>query len=156
MPSVPEHRPNRAGTQRAVRTTVLYALAVLVLTVVLTVLDLASSEASHPAVQQGLELFLVLAVLLVAGSSIFALSPAPRSVEVRPEEVVVVGRWGGRRVLGPPAELSPKVVKHYPQGFLSSEPVDMVEVSDLRGRRRVYQVQSGLFDPDPTAHTGAR
>jgi hypothetical protein len=113
---------NRAGTQRAVRTTLLYMGAVIVLTGVLTALDLSSAEASRPAVQQGLELFLGIAV--------------------------VVGRWGRRRAFGPLSELRPQVLKHFAGGVLSSRSVDMVEVSDRAGHRHTYQVESGLFDPE--------
>jgi hypothetical protein len=139
---------NRAGTQRAVRTTLLYMGAVIVLTGVLTALDLSSAEASRPAVQQGLELFLGIAVLLVLGSAAFALTPAPRHLEIAPDEVVVVGRWGRRRAFGPLSELRPQVLKHFAGGVLSSRSVDMVEVSDRAGHRHTYQVESGLFDPE--------
>jgi len=141
-------RVNHAGTQRAVRTTVLYVAVVLVLTAVLTALDLTSAEATRPGVVQGLALFLGVAVLLVVGSAIFALSPAPRYLEVGRDEVVVVGRWGTRRPLRALGALDPRVLKHFPDGFLSTRSVDMVEVSDREGRRRVYQVESGLFDPE--------
>ena len=121
---------------------------VLLLTAILTALDLSSSDASHPGVQEGLALFLGVAVLLIVGSAIFALSPAPRYVDVTDTTVVVVGRWGTRRTYGPLSALSPRVLKHFPDGMLSSRSVDMVEVGDPHGRRRVYQVESGLFDPE--------
>jgi hypothetical protein len=140
---------NRAGTQRAVRVAVLYVVAVLALTAILTALDLNSSEASRPAVQQGLELFLGVAFALIVGSVLFTFYPAPRSVEVVGGEATVVGRWGRRHELGPIDGLVPKVVRHFPAGPLSTRPVDMVEVRDGRGRKRVYQVESGLFDPEP-------
>ncbi|MGA8664508.1 MAG: hypothetical protein WB809_05525 [Thermoplasmata archaeon] len=141
-------RPNRAGTQRAVRTTIVYVTVVLALTLVLTALDLASAEASHPGVEQGLELFLAVAALLIIGSAIFALSPAPRYVEVGEQEVVVIGRWGTRRTFGPLSGLAPRVVKHFPDGVLSTRAVDLVEITDQLGRRRAYEVESGLFDPE--------
>jgi len=131
-----------------VRTTILYLAVVLILTVLLTALDLASVDASHPGVQQGLELFLGVAALLIVGSAIFALSPTPRYVEVGEDTVVVVGRWGTRRTFGPLADLAPRVLKHFPDGLLSSRSVDLVEVGDRSGHRRTYQVESGLFDPE--------
>jgi hypothetical protein len=146
-----DRRENRAGTQRAVRTTVLYVVAVLALTLMLTALDLSSSEGGRPAVLQGLELFLLIAALLIVGSSVFALSPAPRYLEVGADRIVVVGRWGGRRELGPFDSLAPRVRKHLPAGFLSSDAVDMVEVTDAAGRRHTYQVDVGFFDPRPPA-----
>jgi hypothetical protein len=141
-----ERRWNRSGTQRAVRTTLLYIVAVLLLTGVLTALDLSSAEANRPAVQQGLELFLGIAAALLVGSAVFALSPAPRYIEIAPDRVVVVGRWGGRRVFAPLPTLAPRVVKHFSEGILSSLAVDMVEIVDRKSRRRTYQVESGLFD----------
>jgi len=144
----PGRRRNLAGTQRAVRTAIVYAGMVLLVTAFFSALELASSNASHPGEQQALELFLGVAVVLLVGSTVFALSPAPRSLEVGEGKVVVVGPWGTRRTFGPLSSLAPRVLKHFPDGLLSSRSVDMVEVADVRGRRHVYQVESGLFDPD--------
>jgi len=140
-----DHRANRAGTQRAFRFALLYLFALLVLDVVLVALDLSSAEAGRPGVQSGLQLFIGIAVLLAVGSVVFALSPAPRYVDVRTDGVVVQGRWGQRTWFPPVDQLETKVLRHYSAGFLSSEPVDLVQVTDRTGRRKTYQVETGLF-----------
>jgi hypothetical protein len=151
-----ERRPNVAGTQRAFRFAVLYVFVLALLDAILVALDLSSAEAGRPGVQDGLQLFLGIAIVLAVGSVLFALSPAPRWVEVRTDGVVVGGRWGQRVLLPPLEKLTPKIARHYPAGFLSSAPVDMVEVYDLRGRRHTYQVQAGLLGPAPSNAAPAR
>jgi hypothetical protein len=146
-----DHRPNTAGTQRAFRFAVVYVVALLILDLILVALDLTSSEASSPGLQGDLRLFLAIAALLAVGSVIFALSPAPRFVDVRTGGVVVVGRWGGRAGFPPLGQIRPQVLRHYPGGFLSSKPVDMVRLVDQSGRQHTYQVESGLFANDSDA-----
>jgi hypothetical protein len=140
-----EHRMNEAGTQRAFRFAFLYLTALVILDVLLVSLDLSSAEAGRPGVQSGLQLFIGIAVLLAVGSVVFALSPAPRFVDIRADGVIVVGRWGQRTWLAPVGQLAPKVLRHYPAGILSSHAVDLVEVADRTGRRRTFQVEAGLF-----------
>lgn len=144
-----EHRPNEAGTQRALRFALLYVFALLVLDVILVALDLSSAEAGRPGVEGGLQLFIGIAVLLAVGSVIFALSPAPRYIDLRTDGVVVVGRWGRRDWLPPLGQLDAKIVRHYPAGVLSSAAVDVVRIVDRNGRRRTYQVEAGLFAARP-------
>jgi hypothetical protein len=143
----PERRLNRGGTQRAFRFALLYVLALVVVDVVLVALDLDSPEAGRAAVEAGLELFLGVAVVLAVGSIVYALTPAPRLVEVGDDRVVVVGRWGHRRSFPPLSRIDSRVVRRYPEGFLSRQPVELVQVTDRRGRRRTYQVEAGLLDP---------
>jgi len=142
-----DHRPNGAGTQRAFRFALLYLFVLLILDLVLVTLDLTSSEASSPGLQGDLHLFLAIAVLLAVGSVVFALSPAPRFVDLRPTEVVVVGRWGTRVTFPPVDRLDSRLLRHYPAGWLSSHPVDLVSVADAVGRRHTYQIESGLLAP---------
>ena len=140
-----DHRPNGAGTQRAFRFALLYLAVLVVLDLVLVGLDLSSSEAGRPGVQGDLQLFIGIAILLAVGSVIFALSPAPQYVDLRTDGVVVVGRWGQKVWFPPVGELDAKVLRHYSAGVLSSNPVDVVQVVDRNGRRRTYQVETGLF-----------
>jgi hypothetical protein len=144
-----DHRPNVAGTQRAFRFAVLYLIVLLALDLILVALDLTSSEASRPGLQGDLRLFLAIAGVLAVGSVVFALSPAPRFVDVRSTGVVVVGRWGSRVAYPAIDRLDARVLRHYPAGFLSSKPVDMVSVADTAGRRHTYQVESGLLNSLP-------
>jgi hypothetical protein len=142
-----DHRPNGAGTQRAFRFALLYLFVLLLLDLVLVSLDLTSSEASSPGLQGDLHLFLAIAVLLAVGSVVFALSPAPRFVDVRSTAVVIVGRWGSRVTFPAADRLDARVLRHYSAGWLSSQPVDLVSVTDLLGRRHTYQIESGLLSP---------
>jgi hypothetical protein len=142
-----ERRPNSAGTQRAFRFAGLYLVALLVLDGILVGLDLSSAEASTPGVHQDIELFLGIAILIAVGSVVFALSPAPRYVNVRSDGVTVVGRWGGRVGFPPLGELQLTVLRHYPSGLLSAQPVDVVRMVDRTGRRRTYQLEAGLLGP---------
>jgi len=144
----PTIRPNRGGRERSIRIAAVYAGAVLALTAVLAALDLTGANASRPGDQQGLELFLGVAFLMVLGSVVYAVSPAPRRVEVRAESVVVVGRWGRRRSFPPLGSLGIQVVRHFPPGPLTPYPVDVVRVTDARDRIATYEVESGLLDPD--------
>jgi hypothetical protein len=141
-----DHRPNVAGSQRAFRFAYLYLFVLLVLDVVLVLLDDSSAEAGRPGVQSGLQLFIGIAIVLAIGSVIFALSPAPRYVDIRADGVIVVGRWGQRSWLPAVEALDLKVVRHFRAGFLSAAPVDIVQVTDRTGRRRTFQVEAGLFD----------
>ncbi len=140
-----DHRPNEAGTQRAFRFAILYLLALVILDVILVALDLTSAEAGRPGVESGLQLFIGIAVLLAVGSVLFALSPAPRYVDIRTDGVIVAGRWGQKTWFPPVEQLEAKVLRHYPAGLLSSNGVDLVQVADRNGRRRTYQVETGLF-----------
>ncbi len=144
----PTLRVNRAGTRRAVRVGSIYATAVLLLTVVLVALDLTGPNASRPGEIQGLELFLAVAAVLVAGSFLLAVSPAPRSVIFGADGVTVVGRWGTRRRLATPGGLGLRIVREFPVSWLSPGPVDVVRVTDLRGRSVTYEVERGLLSPE--------
>jgi hypothetical protein len=142
-----DHRANVAGTQRAFRFAMLYLAVLLLLDLILVALDLTSAEANTPGLQGDLKLFLGIAVVLAVGSVVFALSPAPRFVDMQSNGVTVVGRWGTRVAFPSADRLSVQVLRHYPSGFLSAKPVDLVAVTDVAGRRRSYQVESGLFAP---------
>ena len=145
-------RRNRGGTRRALRIGMVYAGAVLVLTVILVVLDLSGPYATRPGELQGLELFLAVAALLVVGSLLLALSPAPRSVVLRGDSLVVVGRWGTRRAFGAPGSFSHRVLREFPETRLSPDPVEVVRVTDLRGRSVTYEVERGLLTRDGPAN----
>jgi hypothetical protein len=142
----PELRPNRGGTERAIRIAGVYSGGILALTVILSALDLSMSDAARPGVQQGLELFLVVATLLAVASILYALSPAPRRVEVRADRMVVVGRWGNRRVFAGPGGPALRVVRHVAPSPLTPRPVDVVRVVDSNGRAVTYEIESGLLD----------
>jgi hypothetical protein len=141
-----EHRRNAAGTQRAFRLAGLYLLALIALDLVLVAFDLSSSEAGRPAVVAGLQLFLGVAAVLAVVGVLFALTPAPRAVTLRADQLVVVGRWGSSRVFPPVSEQGPQVLRRFSAGLLSTRPVEMVRLTDRRGRRATYQIEAGLLE----------
>ncbi len=144
-PPVPV-RENRAGSRRARRVAATYTGSLSLLTALLAVLDATRPDAGRPGVQDGLDLFLGVAVLLAAASAAYAVTAAPRRVELRPEGWVVVGRWGRRRTWAPGLRIRVEIVRRLPVGMLSPEPVDAVRLSDRTGRSVVYEVGRGLLD----------
>ncbi len=139
-----ERRENRAGRQRALRLTTIYLGALLLMYLGFVALDRFSPGGTSPTATDGLFLFTGLAALFAVGGSMVTLGPAPRAVEVGPTAVVVV-EWSGRRRTFPPlADLRVDVVRRYPAGLLSRDPVEAVELTGDR-RRRTYQVTEGLL-----------
>jgi hypothetical protein len=140
----PGLRVNRAGRQRAIRLTAIYLVALLAMYVGFVALDRGTPGGGSEAVTSGLFLFSGIAALLALGGACITLSPAPRSVEVTPAEVVVVEWTGRRRTFPPLSELRVDVIRRYPAGLLSSDPVETVELTGGR-RRRTYQLTEGLL-----------
>jgi hypothetical protein len=93
----------------------------------------------------GLLYFTIFAALLAVAGVLIALGAAPRALEVSPTAVVVEGRWGRRRSFPPLDALRVEVVRRYPAGFLSGDPVESVEIGDGRRGRRTYQLGVGLI-----------
>ncbi len=139
-------RENRGGSRRAARVAVTYAGSIAALTAILAGYAAAAPEASGPGVAAGVELFLAVAVVLAALSAVYALTPAPRRLEVGADAVVVVGRWGRRRTWGPRAQLRVEVVRRIPPGFFSPGPVEVVRLADRLGRSATYELEAGLLD----------
>jgi hypothetical protein len=141
--------PNSAGSQRAIRLTLIYLLALTLLYLTFVLYDRSVPGGTSSASENGFLLFSVFALVLGVGGAIFSLSPAPRAVELGPDTVVVLGRWGRRTEWTPRDRLSIRTVRRYPAGMLSREPVEYVELS-LRGERvRSYLVSEGLFGISP-------
>ena len=138
-----EVRANRAGTQRAVRLALVYLAAVAALYLGTLLFDASRPDRMTPGVTSDLTVFGAVALLLGVAGALLSLGPAPRSVELRPGSIVVVERWGRRRVWSPRDSAQVRVLRRYPAGLLASEPVESVELA-LAGRRRHYLVSAGL------------
>lgn len=142
-----ERRPNVGGSQRAVRLTLSYLIALAVLYLVLVEYGRSAPGGTSPGAQDTLLLFGGIAVALGAVGAGFSLTPAPRAVEVSPYHVVVVGRWGRRTKWPPLGETTVRVVRSYRAGPLSSTPVESVEMWATGRRPKVYLLEQGLLAP---------
>ena len=142
-----DRRRNRSGTQRAVRLTVLYLVALLALYLAFVAYGRSAPGGSSTGAQQEMLLFAGFAVFLGAFGVVFSLTPAPRAIEVSSRHLVVVGRWGHRTVWPPIGETTVRVVRRYSAGVLSSSAVESVEVWSTGRRPRSYLVEEGLFSP---------
>ncbi len=149
-------RENQAGTQRAVRLTAVYLVALAVLYGGFVLYDRTTPGGSVSPASNGLLTFTLIFVAFAAVGTYFALTPAPRAVEVAPDHVTVVGRWGRRRELPPLEKLSLRVVRKYSAGWLSSSPVELVEVWAENVPVRSYLADARLFEGVPTSPKGSR
>ena len=144
-PRESDRRPNVAGSQRAIRLAILFLVALAALFAAFLLYDRgAPGGASSPAANGILVLSLIFIVFAVGGF-LFTVTPAPRSVEVAPDGVVVVGRWGRRVSLPPLALLKLRVVRKYPANWLATADVELVELWSDGMPPRNYLVESGLF-----------
>jgi hypothetical protein len=132
------------------RTTLLFLVVLALLYGAFVLYDRSAPGGTSPGAQGELATFSGIALLIAVVGALLSLGPAPRAVEWTSGSLVVVGRWGRRTEWAPIDEVTVRSVRTYPAGFLSSAPVDSVEVS-IRGRRlRSYLVESGLL-PERTA-----
>jgi hypothetical protein len=150
----PRH-PNRAGTQRATRLTLLYLVVLALLYSGFVLYDRSAPGGTSPGAQGGLIDFSAVALVLAVVGALLSLAPAPRAVERSSTSLVVVSRWGRRTEWAPLDEVTVRRVRQYPAGLLSDAPVDSVEVSGRGRRTRSYLVEAGLL-PETTSRATRR
>ncbi len=143
-----ELRQNQAANERARRLLVLYLGALVVLYGGFLLLDRDSPGGTSATAATGMIYFSVIAVVLAVGGIWLALGAVPRRFEIRPESVTVIEAFGRRRTFPPLAEIRPILLRRVGTSFLSSRPVETVEVTDEDGHRRTYQVEEGIL-PTP-------
>ncbi|MCI4318712.1 MAG: hypothetical protein L3K23_01080 [Thermoplasmata archaeon] len=139
--------PNRGGAQRGVRLFLLFvvvALAVYVTFVGLAASSPTSGVKDNPAVY--VVLTMVAALIALVGFFI-TLGRAPRAAAWRSEHLLVRERLGKLRRFRR-AGLQVSVVYRYTPGFLSTDPTELVTVTDADGRRGNYLVGRGFLDPN--------
>lgn len=141
-----ERRPNVGGSTRAVRLTTLYVVVLTIFYAGFVLADRAAPGGTSSTTTNGLLMFTGVYLLLAAIGAVYALQPSPRAVEVAPDHVTVVGRWGRRRRFPPLSQLSVSVVRRYPAGWLAPTPVELVELWGEGVPRRSYVVDPGLFE----------
>lgn len=143
-----ERRANIAGTQRSVRIALLFAIALAALYLAFAVYSRSAPVGSGPGVQQEFLLFDAIALALGAVGVVLTLSPSPRSVELTPDTVTVVGRFGRRRDWSPRSQVQVHLERRFGAGFLSRSPVVAVRLSAPDRPSRTYLVEEGLFSDD--------
>ena len=140
-----ERRENLAGTQRVVRLTVLYLFALVAMYVGFLVYSRTAPGGGGSSDLSGLLLLSAIFVLFAVVGGLYTLSPAPRSVEVAGDRVIVVGRWGRRRRLPPIDRLTVRVARRYSAGWLSNDEVELIEVWGDDTPVQSYIAGAGLF-----------
>jgi len=135
---------NRAGTQRARRLALTYLLGLAAIFGLFWGLSRGSSVGGTAGATSDLALFGELAVAIGAIGAFLSLISAPATIERAPEGLVVHGLLGYRRTFGEEVGLSIRVLRRYPAGWFSAEPVESVEIAS-RGVRRTYLVEAGLL-----------
>jgi len=152
-----EIRRNQAANERARRLLLLYLGTLVVLYVAFLVADRAAPGGTSSAANTGMLFFSVIAVVLAAGGIWIALGPVPRYFTLLPDALVVVEAWGRRRRFPPLDEVRAYSVRRFPRSFLNSRAVETVEVTDVDGHRRTYQVEEGVLPiVNPETRPGAR
>lgn len=138
-------RRNGAGTQRAVRLTICFLVALVAIYAGFALYDRGAPGGSAPALANGMLLFAAIFVAFAVFGSLYTLYPAPRALEVGEDHVTVVGRFGRRRRFPRLELLSVRVVRSYPAGWLAESPVELVEVWGEDTGVHGYLVETGLF-----------
>jgi hypothetical protein len=138
-------RPNVGGSQRAVRLALVYLLALTAVYLAFVLYARSTPGGMTSGAGSALLLFSAAAAGFGAVGAVLALHPAPRAVEISRSQIVVLGRWGGRRRWPRSRELHVRVVRRFPPRGLSSVTVELVEVSTPGRAARNYLVEEGLL-----------
>ncbi len=143
--SIPLDRvPNRAGTQRVVRLTALYLIALAALYLAFALYARSAPGGTSSAGQIELLEFTIVALAIGVAGAILTLTPAPRAILRRVDGFTVVGRWGRATEWTPLREITVRRVRRYPAGFLSEAPVESLEVSGAGHRAHSYLLEAGI------------
>jgi len=146
-PAPVDFRPNRAGTQRAYRISLVYLVILIALYLAFALSSRDSPGGTGAAATTNLGLFTLAAAVLAVGGVAFTFTPVPRGILREADGFVLVGRWGNRSEWRPLSQVTIHRVRHYPAGFLASAPVDSVELTREGRGRRSYFLETGLL-PD--------
>ena len=152
-PLSPTRRANGAAVQRARRLTLTYLVGLSLIFLLFATLSRFSSVGGSSGAIGGLVLFGEIALALGTIGVLVGLSSAPVAVERTPEALVVHGLLGYRRTFPAGEGLSTRIVRRYPAGWLSAEPVESVEVAS-RGVHRTYWFEAGLVPEESARSVG--
>ena len=144
-----ERRRNVAGFQRALRLALVYLSGIALIYALFVGYTLTVPITQGAGAGTDLLFFGIVALAFAIAGTLLALHSVPRAIELSSTAIVVLGRWGVRTEWTPRGELELRVVRRFPAGLLSSEPVTSVELS-LPGRPpRTYLVTEGLIPRGP-------
>ncbi len=146
-PKVP-FRPNRGATTRGLRLSLLYGVGIAAVYAFLVALTRSSSTGGTSGATYELELAGLLAAVLGVGGALLVVSSTPRGVLLGEEEVVIVGRFGGRHPFPRGARLRRRVVQRFPPGILSPVAIESIELSGW-SRRKTFLLDAELIPADP-------
>jgi hypothetical protein len=150
-PSDADYRSNRAGTQRAVRLSVCFVVGVAVLYGLFFALERSAPGSGSSGATNGFDLLSALAGVMALVGVLFALSWAPRGVELGADATIVVGRWGRRRSFPPVAAAKVRELRRFPKSFLADAPVVVIEIAAASGRRTTFLIEDGILGPPEAA-----
>ena len=140
-----ERRRNVAGFQRAFRLALIYLLGLALVFALFVGVDQTAAVTRGAGAGTDLLLLGIAALAFAVVGTLIALHPAPRTIEVSRTAIVVIGRWGRRTEWSPLVELRLRVVRRFAAGFLSTEPVESIELTVPGRPPRTYLVTQGLF-----------
>ena len=140
-----EWRANVGGSQRAIRVAGLYLGILVALYLGFLLYDRTAPGGGASPEVNGVLVFTGLFAAFAVVGFFSTLTPAPRGAEVTPDRVTVVGRWGRRRSLPSLDGLYYRVVRRYPEGWLSDTPVELIELWGKGIPVLGYLVDSELF-----------
>lgn len=146
-----DRRPNLAGFQRALRLALIYLVGLALIFGLFAGFTEAAPTSKGSGATTDLLFFGVAALAFAVVGTLVALHAAPRAIIVKESSIVVIGRWGRRTAWAPRSELRLRVVRRHPAGFLSSEPVESIELAVPGRPAQVYLVTQGLFPGAPTS-----
>jgi len=156
-PSTPapnDLRENRGASRRAIRLSIVYAVAIAGVYGVLATLALTGPAGSGSGTADDLLYLGAIAVAVGALGVVVALAAAPRAVAVGDRETVVLGRFGGRYRYPGRAALRVTVLQRTPAGLLSPVPLELVELAGGTARR-TFLLDEHLLDPSGSNGAGA-
>jgi hypothetical protein len=142
-------RPNRAGTQRATRLSVLFLVVLAALYVGFVLVQRGAVGATSPGGRFDLYFFTAITAAVAVVGVVVAIGQAPRGIEVTAAATVVVGRFGTRSAFPALGTFPIRQVRSYRTAFLSSTPVAVYELAPARGASRTLLIEQGIFDAPP-------
>ncbi len=148
-------RPNHDGTQRAVRSFLLFLALLIAIDAAVLLTFLTSPDEGVRTDLGGYGFFtLAFAAAAVAGS-LLTLGRAPRALGRDGRFLLVRPRVGAPLRFPWDAGLSVETLRSYPAGFFSDGPTELVRVAHASGKAAVLLIERGLRPVPPTGEGSA-
>jgi hypothetical protein len=143
------HRENRFGRQRALRTFLAFVAGLVAIYAFFLGTLLTDPYVGLRNGATGYVLLSALALALALGALFVTIFRAPREIRTEGGVLVLRERYGPERRFPIAPGLLVRVVKRYPEGLLSEEATEMVEVTLGGSTPRNYLVDAGAI-PETT------